>query len=193
MSTLRSQRSLSTLVVERVALLASPQTRAMVELAQEWSWACPVLGQAPLPVEPVRLGDYLLVPVQQDTSQIPDRALRRVDSLFAAGHRPKGFVVVHEAPKLLPAPTEHRPGTMRMSVLPNQWKPALKLAGTALGVLGTGLAVVTGVVALAAAAVALAAVLVVPALLTVAAVVVDPILVAVTADGFWIEVDRWDS
>jgi hypothetical protein len=32
-----------------------------------------------------------------------------------------------------------------------------------------------------------------PALLVVGAVVVDPILVAVTEDGYWVEIDRWWS
>ena len=171
--------------------MLSPEVRQFVALGHERGWRPTVIGRAPVPREPVRLEDWLIAPVHQDSSPVPDRALRRVQDIFAAGLRPKGFVVVHEAPRLLPAPTQQKPKPLRMPVLSDQLRSTLKLAGAGLGVLGAGLVIVTGVAVLAVAALSLAAILVVPATLVVGAVVVDPILVAVTEDGYWIEIDRW--
>jgi hypothetical protein len=137
------------------------------------------------------LGDWLIVPVEQDSSPVPDRALRRVQDIFAAGIRPKGFVLVHEAPKLLSAPPAEQSQGLRMSALPDWLRSGLKVTGTGLGVAGLALVAIPGLVVLAVAALSLAAMVMAPALLVVGAVVVDPILVAVTEDGYWVEIDRW--
>ena len=191
MNTADRARSVSTSHVGQVAAIVSPEVRQMVTLGRQRGWRCAVLGQAPLPSEPVRLGDWYIVPVHQDSSPVPARALERVQSVFAAGLRPKGFVMVHEAPKLLAAPRQDRPDTVRMSALPAQLKSGLKVASIALGALATLLVVTTGLAILALAAISLAAILIVPVVLAVGAVVVDPILVAVTEDGYWVEIDRW--
>jgi hypothetical protein len=183
--------SLRTSFVGRVAPMLSPQTRQLTTLGRQQGWNSAVLGQAPLPTEPVRLGDWLIVPAHQDSSPVPARALARVQAIFAAGLRPKGFVVVHEAPKLLPAPVQDQPDTLQMSALPAHLRSTLKVASIAVGVLGTLAVVASGLAILAVAAISLAAVLALPAILVVGAAVVDPILVAVTDDGYWIEIDRW--
>jgi len=193
MNTSNQARSVSPSFVGRVAPLVSPQVRRVLTLGRQQGWNCTVLGQAPLPGEPVRLGDWLLVPAHQDSSPVPTRALERVQAIFAAGLRPKGFVVVHEAPMLLPAPRQDERNTLSMSALPTRFRSGLKAVGTALGALGTLLVVASGLSVLAVAVIALAAILVVPAILVVGAAVVDPILVAVTEDGYWIEIDRWWS
>lgn len=164
-----------------------PEARQLLTLGQKRGWDFAILGQAPLPREHIRMGDWLIVPAHHDTSAVPPRALERVQSIFAAGIRPKGFVVVHEAPKLLSASQEvdttPKPGP---SVLPNL-TPALKVAGGALGTL----AVLTlGIGGLAVALVAGAA-LALPAILLAGAVALDPILIVVTEDDIWIEIDRW--
>lgn len=191
MSISSQAKTISTSFVERVAPVASQEARQLVLLGRQKGWDCAVLGRAPFPSEPVRLGDWLIVPAHQDSSQVPARALARVQAIFAAGARPKGFVMVHEAPKLLPAPVDSGPSTLPMSAVPDRLKSALRVASTALGALATVLVATTGLAILALAALTLAAVLAVPALLAVGAVVVDPILVAVTEDGYWIEIDRW--
>jgi hypothetical protein len=191
MNTINRARSVSRSFVERVAPRVSPQTQQLVTLGREQGWNCAVLGQAPIPNEPVRLGDWLIVPAHQDSSPVPVRAIGRVQAIFAAGLRPKGFVVVHEAPMLLPAPVQDQPNTLRLSVLPDQFKSGLKVVGTVLGVLATFLVAATGLVLLAVAAVSLAVILAVPVALMVGAAVIDPILVVVTEDGYWIEIDRW--
>jgi hypothetical protein len=105
--------------------------------------------------------------------------------------RPRGFVVVHEAPKLLPAPVGHAPRPLDLAPISTQIKSGLKVAGAALGVTAAALAGVSVAAVLVVGFLALAA-LAVP-VLAVGAVVVDPILVAVTEDGWWIEIDRWDT
>jgi len=176
-----------------IAPLVSPETRRLVNLSRERGWDCAVLGRAPLPEEPVRLGDWLAVPVDQDSSLVPVRALERVQAIYAAGLRPLGFVLVHEAPGLLPAPEQTGPASWQMPSLPPQLKSALTLAAGALGVLAVGVVAVAGVVVLAVAAIGLAAILAVPLFLVAGAAVVDPILVAVTEDGYWVEIVRWES
>jgi hypothetical protein len=186
-------KSVSTSFVERVAPIVSPQVQQVITLGRQQGWNCSVLGQAPFPSEPVRLEDWLIVPAHQDSSPVPDRALGRVQAIFAAGLRPKGFIVVHEAPMLLPAPAQNQTDTLQMSALPDRHRSVLKVASAGLGVLGTLLVAVSGLAILAMAAISLAALLVVPATLAVGAAVVDPILVAVTEDEYWIEIDRWWS
>jgi hypothetical protein len=80
-----------------------------------------------------------------------------------------------------------------MAALPAHLKSGLKVAGTVLGALGALLVVTLGLGILAVMVISLAAILIVPATLVVGAAVVDPILVAVTEDGYWIEIDRWWS
>ena len=192
MNDIPQERSLSTSFVDRVAPKVSPEVLLLVTLGQQRGWRPVVCGRAPFPDEPVRLGDWLIAPVHQDSSLVPARALERVQTIFAAGLRPKGFVVVHEAPKLLPAPRQQKIESVRIPALPTQLKSTLKLVCTGLGVLGGGLAI-AGAAVLAVTALSIAAIVALPAFLIVGAIVVDPILVAVTEDGYWVEVDRWDS
>jgi hypothetical protein len=135
----------------------------------------------------------VIVPAEQDTSLVPARALGRVEEIFTAGLRPKGFVVVHEAPKLLPAPADHATEPLRVSPIPAELKSRLKRVGLGLALAGVALVAVPGLLVVAGALLALAATVALPALLLVGAVIVDPILVAVTDDGWWIEIDRWDT
>ena len=163
MNTSSQARSVSTSFVGRVAPIVSPQVQQVVTLGRQQGWNCAVLGQAPFPNEPVRLGDWLIVPAHQDSSLVPARALERVQAIFSAGLRPKGFVVVHEAPKLLSAPVQDQPSRLQMSALPDQLRSALKVVGLALGALAALLVIISGLAILAVAAIALAAILIVPA------------------------------
>ena len=153
--------------------------------------------RAPLPERPVFYNDWWLVPAEQDNSLIPVRAYERVQALYAAGIKPKGFVIAHEAPPLLSAPEERglpkkalvnwgqvwrflQIRVVRPLVSVNTWAalvPALLLVLKALAI-GVGalvmmpIALVTGLGAL---------------------VLMDPVLVAVTEDDYWVEIDRWWS
>lgn len=164
---------------KRMAALLSPETLRILALGRQRGWNSAILGRAPLPDKPVRLGDWLIVPAHQDTSPVPSRALERVQTVFAAGLRPKGFVVVHEAPLLLPAPEDVETETIRVPSDSPVNKRLIAVAG-ALGVLSMALTALT-----------VASLLAAPTALVVGAVMLDPILVAVTEDDYWIEIDRW--
>ena len=109
---------------------------------------------------------------------MPTRALERVRSIFASGLRPKGFVIVHEAPMLLPAPEED--DEPQIAPTPFFPAPTEPLIPGLVSVLAVGAAVLTAVASL-----------ILPAALLVGAFLVDPILIAVTEDDDWIEIDRW--
>ncbi len=136
----------------------STQATQLLALGRQRGWSFTHLGYAPLPDRSVHIGDWMLVPAQQDTNPIPKHAQERVKAVYASGIRPAGWVVVHDAPPLLAPPETQRPP------VPAIWKYLAVMGG-------------------------LAAVLV--TFLGVAALLVDPILVAVTPDGDWIEIDRW--
>lgn len=160
----------------------------LVAFGRSQGWDFPVLGHAPYPSTPVHINDWLIVPAHLDSTPLPARAQDRMDAIFAAGIRPKGWLLVHEAPKYLPANVEERevptPTTLLSPRTRQQVKTALKTVGTVMGTL----AVATGTAALAIAAV----VAFLPVALISGAILIDPILVAVTEDGFWVEIDRWD-
>ena len=180
---------------QRAMRRVSPETADLMELGSRRRWRPRVVGRATLLTDPVFLGDWWLVPVEQDTSPIPKRASDRVQAIFEAGLRPKGFVVAHEAPALLPAPASAGKPRRRRIV-------ELRRLLSKRVVLGVGAAVllvlfgpmllkllVTAIVGLVAA--------VATPLLAIGAlgavVLVDPVLIAVTEDGFWVEIDRWMS
>jgi hypothetical protein len=161
----------------------------LVTFGRSQGWDFPVLGYAPLPAQHVHVNGWLIVPAHLDSSPLPARAQQRMDAIFVAGIRPTGWLLVHEAPKLLPANVEEveapTPNTILSPKARQQTRSALKAVGTVLG----GLAVATGTVALAVAAV----VAFLPVILIAGLILIDPILVAVTEDGFWVEIDRWDA
>ncbi|MCH7662274.1 MAG: hypothetical protein IH859_00180 [Chloroflexi bacterium] len=167
--------------------IASP-ARQLLTFGRGQGWNPKVLGKAPLPISPVRMHDWLIIPAQQDTSPIPGRAMARIQSIYAAGLRPAGFVLVHEAPKLLPAGTRDVAAeNLRLGRLSPQFTAWIKNVLKAMaGIFGV-LAVATGTLILAI----LAAALILPAILLVGVLAIDPILVAVSEDGYWIEIDRW--
>lgn len=159
--------------------MLTPESQDFLALGRQQNWDFNILGQAPLPRQPIHLQDWLIVPAHQDSSHIPARALERIQAIFAIGLRPKGFVIVHEAPKLLPAPKVIEPEPMDVPTNSLDDKPWI-----------TGF---LGATANAASITAAIASMIVPATLAVGAVLLDPILVAVTEDDTWIEIDRWWS
>jgi len=159
--------------------VTSTESQGLLTLGRQRNWDLNILGQAPLPRQPIHLQDWLIVPAHQDSSHIPARALERIQAIFAMGLRPKGFVIVHEAPKLLPAPEVVEPEIAIAPSITFGFKPLI-----------TGL---LGAMAVAIPVTAAVASMIVPATLAVGAVLIDPILVAVTEDDTWIEIDRWWS
>ncbi len=163
----------------RVAL-ASPQAQEFLNLSTKRGWDFLVLGQAPYLDQPMRLGDWQIVPVQQDTSHIPAHTLERVQAIYEAGLRPRGFVLVHEAPRLLAAPPQNQlsPQGQNKSWARAEFSTLLTSSLARDVALGLTTIVVVTIATLFATAV-------------VAAAAIDPILVAITEDNYWVEVDRW--
>lgn len=118
----------------------------LLALGKANGWHFQKLGKAPIPVDPIHLDGWVLIPAEQDTHPIPNRTKLRINKVFASGIRPQAWVLIHEAPALL-------------------------------GVL----AQVFGLFALGS----------VLSTLVMTAAVVDPILVAITPECEWIEIDRW--
>ena len=147
----------------------------LVALGTAHYWPFQVLGRAPMVEEPVRLGDWLLIPAQQDSTALPPRAMSRIRAIFAAGFRPQGFVLVHEAPMLLKAPPAPQPQPRTLAAN----TPSPDSTADFAAALGTGLSALASIIF--------------PMMMFAAAAIVDPILVAVTEDSYWIEIDRWNT
>ena len=166
------------------------ETQALLGLGNQRGWDFTVLGRAPMPEEAIRLGEWLIVPAHLDTSPVPTRTVERIQAIFASGLRPKGFVVVHEAPYLLPAPSQVESEFVSPKSR-SDLEPALKVTGSVLGVLGTVAVVASGLAILAIGALSVVTLLAIPAALAAGAIALDPMLIAIIDDDCWIEIDRW--
>ena len=178
MDNLQNQKLMAGSRPTRLLAQTGPDTRQILNLGDQKGWHFTLLGNAQLPQEPVRLDNWLIVPASQDSSEIPVRTYKRIQTIFADGIRPKGFVVIHEAPRLLSAPKKAPHYATQEPFPPEQQKPkaasnstnavASILSGTLFGTL----MVVFGALFLGLA-------------------MIDPIVVAVMEDGCWVEIDRW--
>lgn len=137
--------------------LPATQTQQLMALGRRYGWRFAHLGNAPLPDAAIHVGQWWLVPAQQDTKPLPTHATQRIQAVYRSGLRPAGWVVAHEAPHLLAAPNQ---ATVA--------KPAIWPYLAALGGLGWLLASTIATVA-----------------------IIDPILIAITDDNDWVEIDRW--
>jgi len=165
------ERSTNQLILETPAeCITQSQAQQFLSLGDHLGWHTEILGKAPMLKEPLRLQDWLLVPAQEDTTNLPPRTMKRIQTIYTQGLRPQGFVVVHEAPMQLTAP---KPAFEEKR--PLKWEGSGKVIGA--------IAKVLGVVALGG--------MLLPLGLLAGLVMLDPILVAVTQDGYWIEIDRW--
>ena len=157
-----------------------PQTKQLLTLGEDNHWPIQILGQAPMLEEPLRVREWVLMPALMDSTSLPDHAMERIHAVYKAGIRPQGFVIVHEAPLEIEAPLPEVKRKTNSDLLK-------KIGGAALG---AGL-LSGSIVALVGIAI-LGGVLLAPIGLLGAAVVLDPILVVVTTDNYWVEIDRWD-
>ena len=78
MKTLRNTKMITRKISRNLSSKLYPETQQLLILGRVNGWEFPVLGQAPLPREHFRLGDWMVVPAHQDNSVIPQRALERV-------------------------------------------------------------------------------------------------------------------
>lgn len=157
-----------------------PQAKQLLTLGEENHWPTQILGKAPMLEEPLRVREWVLMPALLDSTPLPDHAMERIHTVYKAGIQPQGFVIVHEAPLEIEAAQLE----VKQKTNPDLLK---KIGGAALG---AGL-LSGSIVALVGIAV-LGGILLAPIGLLGAAVILDPILVVVTTDNYWIEIDRWD-
>jgi hypothetical protein len=180
METIQNHRTSAGFVPALPSARISSETHQVITLGEREGWHSAFLGQAQLPDETVHLENWMIVPAAQDSSEIPLRTYRRIQTLFANGIRPQGFVVVHETPRLLSQPKSEpkpasRQGTPRFQGNPEIVSSAAQsvFSGMTKAVLGS-LPFLFGTIALGIA-------------------MIDPIVVAVMEDGSWIEIDRWET
>ena len=76
----------------------------LLALGKANGWHFQSLGRAPVPTAPIHLDGWVVIPAEQDTQPMLDRTKYRINTVFASGIRPQAWVVIHEAPALLPAP-----------------------------------------------------------------------------------------
>lgn len=167
------------------------ETAQALALGKRHGWDFVALGQAPLPGTALHLGHWLVVPAEEDSSPLPERTLTRIQALYAAGLRPKGFVVVHEAPRLLPASiAEQSPANLTISTQSPAQRQLRKLLHYLPLALGVGVLAIIGATLLAVV-LALGSAFVVIGLFAGLVYAIDPILIAVMDDDTWLEIDRW--
>lgn len=165
-------------IIEKDPSGLSPETKRLVTLGHRHYWPFQILGRAPMLQESVRMGDWLLVSAQDDSTKIPEHALTRIQAIFAAGIRPQGFVLVHEAPKFLKAPVETKAKPLLQSSMLSASGALSQSKTDFVSMIGIGLSTLAS--------------LFFPLLfMFFTTALVDPILVAVTGDGYWVEIDRW--
>ena len=145
-------------------------------IGEKYGLDFPFIGIAPIPTEPVYVPGCWIIPAVQDQSKIPARTFERIRLLFGEGLRPRAFVIVHEAPLTLRSPQITIPKVPEIPVSPqrnvsvNQRASGSLLAGFLSG----------------------ASLLSLPLLLLASVALIDPILIAITDEHEWIEIDRWN-
>lgn len=186
----------------------------LYDFFDQQGWKYKVLGRAEMPEAISYAGNWVIVPSDADATDIPDHAMDKVTAIFAEGFRPKGFLLVHEIttqeaskrPKsafAMPHANWFDQTPKRQRNFSIAW-PNLSNIGKALAPLGEiAFALLKVVAVLAAIALGVIALIsIVKAILTGAAILfglfvlanmagLDPILVVVTDDNYWIEIDRW--
>ena len=161
---------------KQTVLQHAEQEQQIMAVGSARRWPFRALGVAPAISQPVFYKNWWFVPIEQDRSLIPTRTLERVQAIYAAGIRPKAFIIAHEAPPQLAAPANR-------SRAP-QWQTWAKQAArhSISGIRFVGNVVST--VAPMALMVLLALGLLLPLL-------IDPCLIVVTEDDVWIQIDAW--
>ena len=179
------ERAISPIHARNVSTTMTVETQKILDLGQLNGWEFNILGQAEMPEQAVRLENWLIVPAHEDTSQVPVRTLKRIRTIYAAGIRPVGFVVVHEAPRLLPAPRPEK-----SDAIPKPDSNNIPSRQTGTDILSVASTIITGTMGLFVAFLSIVSTLILP-MAFLGMLALDPIVVAVMEDGYWIEIDRW--
>lgn len=169
---------------------------------QQGTFPVRVLGRSDAPVLPQRVGNWWLEPLNRNT-ELPPRAKQRLQTLLASGIVPRAVVVFHEIPGSNDHPSWRDKAASRIHQYVHQDLPVLadrfgdrvqrNSPRIARGALGLGLKVlpIAGVAMIGL--IALLGHLATTTVAVVATAAIDPCLVVVTQDGYWVEIDRWYS
>ncbi len=141
--------------------LISYEARKAVQVGYENHWRFRVVGQGEVPEKSFYRDEWIFEPIKA-----PQMAQDRLDTLKRSGIRFKGFVIAHEAPRLLtaPAPKKH-------DFKNNQTGAIVPDTSEILGNLVQGLLLFIAFIFQAA--------------------LLDPALIVVLEDGTWLEVMTW--
>ena len=177
----------------RIAVPPSPEASELVDLGVRRSWSFRPIGQAPLLERPHYLDGWWFLPVQEDTSALPARTLKRVGAIYEAGLRPRGFIVAHESPPMLmnveATARSERGRHFDLDEMATRVQQGFAHAFSRESLLGRAAPLVlSGVLFILKGAVVVLGVCGV-----LAVVALDPVLIAVTEDGYWVEIDRWQA
>lgn len=178
---------LSKIALRPLALKLYPETRKLMELSREHGWDSHILGRADFPTEPVRLEKWMITPAYLDNSPIPERTMERIQTVYASGIRPKGFVMVHEAPRLLSAPVQKKTPCLALPAPAVKEPPRMEPQKEPANIPSAGSDLLLTLLGIAGAAMAAFVMM-----FFSVAVGIDPIVVAVMEDGTWVEIDRWN-
>jgi len=145
----------------------------LIDFGKYRGWEFVFLGKEPVPEKPVRKGDWVAVPPEMDNTPYPNNVYEKMLAIQAANLEPKLFLLVHYDPEkpreMEVAPPKVLPATQSE---PKDSKLGLGSLFVAAGAFAVGIKVLFG-------------------LLAAAMFLVDPILVAITEDDEWVEIDRW--
>ena len=155
------------------------KTEELIELGKSLNWKVHVLGKAPVPVEPIPHGDWLLVPYDLDVNQKPESVSRKIKAISDAGLKPRAYVILHEIPKdkskLMGEASQVASPVPQIKEIPNPHIPQPQEAPKrrSRNPFGSILSWIP--------------------IFFLALFLIDPILVAITEDYTWVELERWYS
>lgn len=174
-------------------------TRSARQLSERVGFRLHLMGHSHAPITPQRVGAWWVEPLH-NYEALPPRARYRLQSLLSSGLQPKAVVLFHELPQFMEQQDSgistlvneadrlrYRIPEMIEALSVNVAKK-LPLVGALLwrvGLVLLPMVVLSLGVLVAGATTAAVAV--------GSAIALDPCLVVVTVDGYWIEVDRWNQ
>ena len=174
-------------------------TRSARQLSERVGFRLHLMGHSQAPIAPQRVGAWWMEPLH-NYEALPPRARYRLESLLSTGLQPKAVVLFHELPQF----TEQQDFGISTLVdktdrlryqIPETLEAFSANVARKLPLVG-GLLWRAGLVVLPLVVLSLG-ILVAGATTAAAAVgtavAIDPCLVVVTVDGYWIEVDRWNE
>lgn len=169
---------------------------ALLDLAVRNRWNTRVLGQAPMPRAPMFVQNWWVIPLELDKSPLPPHARERIRIIQQSGVKVRGYIAIHDPQAALPAPSATRndiAARFLHAVKSMPWKRMATMIASLVGAALTLVVAIGAVVAIAAAVLTALMVALVPLVIASVAglMAIDPFLVAVTEDDYWIVIDQW--